>query len=250
MRRLGWGQALLVGLVLLVLAAALRAAWVGRQAARPEAPEEPQRPPGPLAGMVIVVDPGHGGWDPGAVVDGVKEKELTLQVALLLKEMLEERDAKVILTRSDDSHFSRTVREDLKQRVAMAAEHRADIYLSLHANKDRCNCWGAQTFYQKGGRPEGKILAMAIQNRLRALTETTRYALPGDYFVLRTSQMPATIVEMGFLSNRAERERLQQPEYQRTVARAIAEGVEDYRKQIAEQPGVVPENPADPSPGR
>lgn len=200
--------------------------------------------------MVVVVDPGHGGWDPGAVVDGVREKEITLQVALLVKEMLEERDARVILTREDDTHFARSVREDLRQRVALVAEHQADIYLSLHANKDRCNCWGAQTFYQKGGLPEGKILAMAIQNRLRALTETTRYALPADYYVLRNSQVPATIVEMGFLSNPSERERLQQPEYQRTVARAIAEGVEAYRRQIAEQPGVVPENPADPSPGR
>jgi len=239
-----------MGLVLLFVAVALRAALSGGQTSRREGPEEPERPPGTLSGMVVVVDPGHGGWDPGAVVDGVREKEITLQVALLVKEMLEERDARVILTREDDTHFARSVREDLRQRVALVAEHQADIYLSLHANKDRCNCWGAQTFYQKGGLPEGKILAMAIQNRLRALTETTRYALPADYYVLRNSQVPATIVEMGFLSNPSERERLQQPEYQRTVARAIAEGVEAYRRQIAEQPGVVPENPADPSPGR
>lgn len=247
MRRLGWGQAVLLGLVVLVLVVALRAVWVGGQTSRQETPKAPEKPPGPLAGMIIVVDPGHGGWDPGAVVAGVKEKDLTLQVSLLLKQMLEERDARVILTREDDSHYSRSVREDLRQRVALAAEHKADLYLSLHANQDRCRCWGAQTFYQKGGLPEGKILAMAIQNRLRELTETTRYALPADYFVLRTTQVPATIVEMGFLSNQAERERLQQPEYQRTVARAIAEGVEAYRRQVTQQPGVVPENPADPS---
>jgi len=165
-----------------------------------------------------------------------------------VKGMLEELDARVILTREADQHFSRSVREDLRQRVALVAEHNADILLSLHANKDPCNCWGAQTFYQKGGLPEGKILAMAIQNRLRELTATTRYALPGDYYVLRTTQVPAAIVEMGFLSNQKERQRLQEPEYQQILAKAIVQGVEAYRQQVKNNPGAVPENPADPSP--
>ncbi|MEW8976836.1 MAG: N-acetylmuramoyl-L-alanine amidase [Symbiobacterium sp.] len=248
MRRSVWTQVLLLGLVVLVVAVALHSAWRGMRALRQQAqePEAPAKEPGPLAGMVIVVDPGHGGWDPGAVVDGVREKDLTLQVSFLLKEQLEARDATVILTRDSDRHYSRSVREDLQQRVALVQEHQADLFLSLHANKDRCNCWGAQTFYQKGGLPEAKILAMAIQNRLRELTDTTRYALPGDYFVLRNTEVPAAIVEMGFLSNQTEREKLQQPEYQKIVARAIAEGVEAYRRHITEQPGLVPENPADP----
>lgn len=249
MRRSFWGQALLVGLAVLLVGAAVRLVWLGSQTARQEAePRAPERPPGPLAGMVILVDPGHGGWDPGAVVGGTREKDLTLQVGMLLKELLEERDARVVMTRSEDQHFSRTVREDLRQRVALVEEHKADLYVSLHANRDSCNCWGAQTFYQKGGLPEGKILAMAIQARLREQTPTTRHALPGDYYVMRTSKVPAVIVEMGFLSNPAEHERLLNPEYQKTVAGAIAAGIEEYRRQITTQPGVVPENPADPNP--
>jgi len=225
--------------------------WVGSQTSRQEAgPKAPQKPPGPLAGMVVLVDPGHGGWDPGAVVSGTKEKELTLQVGLLVKELLEQRDAKVVMTRSTDEHFSRTVREDLRQRVALVEEHKADLYLSLHANKDSCNCWGAQTFYQKGGLPEGKVLAMAIQGRLRETTPTTRHALPGDFYVLRNAKVPAVIVEMGFLTNPDEHRRLLEPVYQKTVAAAIAEGVESYRHQVTTQPGVVPENPADPNPSR
>lgn len=251
MRRFPLAQVVLIGLAAVVVLAALWPLWAGERTARPGGePEAPETPPGPLAGMVIVVDPGHGGWDPGAVVGGVKEKDLTLQVSQELKALLEERGARVILTRTDDTHFSRTVREDLRQRVALVAEHGADLFVSVHANQDRCNCWGAQTFYQKGGSPAGKTLAISIQNRLRERTDTTRYALPGDYYVLRTTEVPAAIVEMGFLSNGAEREKLQQPEYQRTLALAIAEGIEAYREHIARQPDVAPENPADPSPSR
>jgi len=248
-RRFPLTQALLAGLVAVVVLAALGLLRGGMRTAGPEGePQAPEGPPGPLAGMVIIVDPGHGGWDPGAVVGGVKEKDITLQVSQELRELLEERGAKVILTRADDRHFSRTVREDLRQRVALVTEHQADLFLSLHANQDHCNCWGAQTFYQKGGSAEGRTLAISIQNRLRERTDTTRYALPGDYFVLRSTEVPAVIVEMGFLSNSAERDKLQQPEYQRTIALAIAEGVEAYREHITRQPGVAPENPADPTP--
>lgn len=250
MRRFPVLQAVMAVLAVVVVLAGMRFV-AGLRADGPAGePQAPEAPPGPLAGMVIVVDPGHGGWDPGAVVEGVKEKDLTLQVSQVLKELLEARGARVILTRSDDTHYSRTVREDLRQRVALVSEHRADLFLSLHANQDRCNCWGAQTFYQKGGSAEGKTLAIAIQNRLRERTDTTRYALPGDYFVLRTTDVPAVIVEMGFLSHRPEREKLQQPEYQRTIALAIAEGVEAYREYLARSPGVAPDNPADPSPPR
>nr|PZN73630.1 MAG: hypothetical protein DIU55_02725 [Bacillota bacterium] len=253
MRRFPLRQALLLGLVAAVALAALWLWWSGRRTAGEGGEPESQQPTGPLAGMVIVVDPGHGGWDPGAVVAGVREKDLTLQVSQLLRAVLEERGARVVLTRTEDTQYSYTVREDLRQRVALAAEHGADLFLSLHANQDRCHCWGAQTFYQKGGSAQGRALAIAIQNRLRERTETTRYALPGDYFVLRTAPVPAAIVEMGFLSNAAERERLQQPDYQRTIAEAIADGVVDYREYIARHPDTAPENPADPDlapPGR
>jgi len=242
-------QAVLLGLVAAVLVAAAWPLWKGLRASREGGePQAPEPAPGPLAGLVIVVDPGHGGWDPGAVVAGVKEKDLTLQVARLLQEELEARGARVILTRTDDSAYSRTVREDLRQRVALVGEHQADLFLSVHANQDRCHCWGAQTFYQKGGSAEGRALAISIQNRLRERTDTTRYALPGDYFVLRTTAVPAVIVEMGFLSNADERGRMQQPEYQRTLAEAIADGVVDYREYAARHPGTAPENPADPGP--
>ena len=125
-------------------------------------------------------------------------------------------------------------REELGKRVALAERHNARAYVSIHANKDNCYCWGAQTFYQKnGGHPEGKALALAIQEQLRRNTPTTRVALAANYFVLRTNVAPAAMVEVGFLTNAKEHARLQDPEYQRTLARAVALGIADFfRSQV------------------
>ncbi len=181
-----------------------------------------------LRGITVVVDPGHGGWDPGAVVSGTREKEIVLEIGLKVKELLEQHGAKVVLTRESDESFSKATREDLGRRVALVEQHRAQVFISIHANKDSCNCWGAQTFYQRKGMPAGQRLAMAIQNQMRQLTTTTRTSLPADYFVLRTSPAPAAMVEVGFLSNAVEKERLQDADHQRTLALAITLGIADF----------------------
>lgn len=185
-----------------------------------------------LEGRVIVVDPGHGGWDPGAVANGTEEKGLVLAIALVVKQMLEEQGATVVLTRETDTHFARVIRQDLAQRVALAEQHNAHAFVSIHANKDRCNCWGAQSFYHKG-EESGKQLAEAIQGQMRRLTPTTREALPGNFYVLRNTTAPGTIVEVGFLSDSREAKRLQNPDYQRTLAEAITLGLADFfRSQV------------------
>lgn len=221
-----WRQVAIAGLALLLLGSLMRAAWPGR--ASVPASAELREAGRWLKGMVIVVDPGHGGVDPGAVVADTQEKILVLDIAKQLKGLLEQQGARVILTRETDTSYSRRIREDLTRRVALVAEHKANLYVSVHANKDGCRCWGAQTFYQKNGTPAGKELAMAIQNQLRRLTPTTRTALAADYFVLRTSPVPAAMVEVGFLTHGPEREKLKDPAYQRTVATAIALGLADY----------------------
>ncbi|MFZ5816895.1 MAG: N-acetylmuramoyl-L-alanine amidase [Bacillota bacterium] len=227
-----WRQAALVGLVVFFLGTGVRVAWVAGEPVR-QANAELESSAEYLKGLVVVVDPGHGGFDPGAVVKGTREKELTLQISFLLKELLERHGARVVMTRTADEDLDKTIRGDLTRRVAMVKESGAHLYVSVHANKDSCYCWGAQTFYQKGGMPEGRALAMAIQARLREMTPTTRQALAADYFVMRTSPVPATVVEVGFLTNAKEHERLLQPDYQRTIATAIALGIADFRKQQA-----------------
>ncbi len=182
-----------------------------------------------LRGTVIVVDPGHGGWDPGAVVHETREKELVLQISQVVEKALEAQGATVILTRDADTDFGRgSIRNELAGRMTVVGRHQPRVFLSIHANKDTCNCWGAQTFYQRSGAPAGKSLALAIQKRMRELTPTTRVALPANYYVLRTSPVPAAMLEVGFLSNETERKKLHEPAYQLTLAKAVSLGLIDF----------------------
>ncbi|MDB4896110.1 MAG: N-acetylmuramoyl-L-alanine amidase [Firmicutes bacterium] len=233
MRRYAWRQAAIAGLALLLMAAVVRTAWTGARTVMVDAQlKDAGRW---LRGRVLVLDPGHGGDDPGAVVRGTLEKHLVLEIGLTLKRLLEEQGATVVMTRDEDVDLGGPIREELGRRVALVGQHGAHVYVSIHANKDGCNCWGAQTFYQKDGMPAGQELALAIQNRLRKLTPTTRVALPANYFVLRTSPVAAAMVEVGFLTNAHEQGQLKDPAYQRTLATAMALGLADFfRSQVPE----------------
>lgn len=184
-----------------------------------------------VAGKVIILDPGHGGDDPGVVVGPIKEKEITLPIALKTKEVLEAQGARVILTRESDLDLGGKIREELGKRVQLVTEHGAHLYVSIHANNLNCNCWGAQSFYQRGGTVKGKALAFALQSQLKKWTPTTRTALEANYFVLRTSPVPAALVEVGFLSNSREAANLRDPAYHGLLANAIALGIADYFQQ-------------------
>lgn len=199
-----------------------------------------------LKGAVVVVDPGHGGGDPGAVVQGTREKDLVLPIGLTVKELLEGHGAKVVLTRERDEGLGGPIREDLGRRVAVIRQHQAQLFVSIHANTDQCRCWGAQTFYQKDGQPEARDLARSIQAQLRRLTPTTREALAANYFVLRNAGVPATVVEVGFLTDAKEHARLKDKEYQRTLALAIAVGISDHFRQYP--PPAQPEPPSQTPP--
>lgn len=210
-----------------------------------------------IAGKVIVLDAGHGGDDPGVIVGSTKEKDVTLPVALKTKAALEALGAKVVMTRETDVDLGGKIREELTKRVDLVAQNQAQLFVSIHANKLDCNCWGAQTFYQRSEKPgqndptkppepaslapeadrfaQGKTLAVAIQNQLRKWTPTTRVALQANYFVLRTAPVPAALVEVGFLSNGKEAANLRDPAYQSLVANAIALGIADYFQQASGQ---------------
>jgi N-acetylmuramoyl-L-alanine amidase len=231
MRQSGYRQVVIVGLVFFMIGLAARLVWARQEVARAQA--DLKAAGRWLDGVVVVVDPGHGGQDPGGVVDGTQEKQVVLEIALQLKRLLETQGAKVVLTRDRDMDHGGTIRAELSKRVALIAKHKGQLFISIHANKDRCRCWGAQTFFQRHGMPAGKQLAESIQNQLRLLTPTTRSALSADYFVLRTSPVPAAMVEVGFLTNAGEHERLKQPAYQQRLASAILLGLSDFvRSQV------------------
>ncbi|NLN28451.1 MAG: hypothetical protein GX161_09550 [Firmicutes bacterium] len=186
------------------------------------------------AGRVVVIDPGHGGADPGAVAaSGLLEKDVTLAIALHLERLLQGAGVHVVLTRRDDTdladpHAAVRKTQDLTRRVAVARGG-ADLFVSLHANSSPSPLWsGAQTFYSPGRAPDRR-LAERIQARLVSLLgPNRRRAAAADYYVLRESPVPAALVEVGFLSHPEESARLGSPAYQRRVAEAIYLGILDY----------------------
>jgi N-acetylmuramoyl-L-alanine amidase len=186
----------------------------------------------PVSKKVIVIDAGHGGFDPGAVSDsGTREDKINLIIARKLKKYLENQGAKVVMTRQIDEALGRTKREDMQKRVEIIRNSNADIVVSIHLNKfQQSKYYGAQTFYMAGSE-EGKRLAQCIQTQLIKVLNrgnTRQIKAVSDLLILKAGQAPSVIVECGFLSNPQEEKLLKTDEYQEQVAWAIYCGIVDY----------------------
>ena len=177
--------------------------------------------------VVIVVDPGHGGEDPGKVgVNDVLEKDLNLQIAKKVKKLLEEAGIKIVMTRTNDK-VPDAKKEDLNQRVQLINETKPTLALCIHQNSyPDAKIKGAQVFYHTI-TPEAEDVATIVQEQLRTVDPTnTRQIKENDtYFMLKNCQVPTIIVECGFLTNPEEAAKLTQEEYQDQIAQAICEGV-------------------------
>lgn len=186
----------------------------------------------PLPEVKIVLDAGHGGWDPGKPgTGGADEKLLNLSVAEKLAEYLELGGAEVILTRTADEALGSGKQADMAERKRIANETGADLLVSIHQNAfPSAKAKGAQVFYH-GNSGEGRLLAECVQESLRQRVDgsNTRQAKENkDYYILRTTKIPAVIVECGFLSNREEERLLNDAGYQEKLAWAIYCGILDY----------------------
>ncbi len=189
----------------------------------PSAEGLPQVPRGRFR---VVIDPGHGGPDPGAVgIGGLRETDVVLDVSLQLARLLQARGVQVLLTRTTE------VDVDLPPRVTLANSSGADVFVSVHANAlsmERPDVNGIETFYFAGGRSQ--FLAEAIQQQLMAISPGTpdRGARPGRFFVIRRTVMPSALVEMGFVTGEVDAPRLADPAYRRRLAQAVAAGILNY----------------------
>lgn len=177
--------------------------------------------------VVIVVDPGHGGEDPGKVgINDVLEKDLNLQIAKKVKKLLEEAGIKIVMTRTNDK-VPDAKKEDLNQRVQLINETKPKLALCIHQNSyPDAKIKGAQVFYHTI-TPEAEDVASIVQEQLRTVDPTnTRQIKENDtYFMLKNTQVPTIIVECGFLTNPDEAAKLTQEDYQDKLAQAICEGV-------------------------
>jgi N-acetylmuramoyl-L-alanine amidase len=182
--------------------------------------------------MIVCIDPGHGGQDPGAVANGIVEKEVNLTVALLAKQMLEAHGHEVALTRRSDTYFSHSARAEI------ASKAKADLYISIHHNASgNTSARGLEIYHSIAGGM-GAGLAEFIHQRYTVLipelpTRGIRTRAQSDgrdyYAVIRLTAMPAIIIEGGFLTNTNDAKLIKQQHFQERQAQAISQGVVLWR---------------------
>lgn len=178
-----------------------------------------------MKGKVIVIDPGHGGSDPGAVgKNKTQEKVINLQTANELKALLVKAGAKVIMTRT--SNTSRKL--ELSERVAISHKNQADVFISIHYNAGGPTATGIDTFYDTTYGNEAE-LAKCIQTEVIKQTGMkSRGVKTAGFYVVKKNEMPSVLVELGFISNPQEEKLISSKAYQQKAAKGIFNGLNKY----------------------
>lgn len=186
--------------------------------------------------VIVVVDPGHGGQDPGALspyLDGLSEKDITLDIGLKLRDKLEKAGIKVIMTREDDRELDSYWKEDVWARPRIANEANATLFVSIHVNSFDINVRNGDTYNgteiyhyaSSNGEFTGKDFAEIVGEEIKKGTDTKfNGVIKADYAVLRLSQMPAILIETAYITNREDHKRLNSDEFREDMAQAILKG--------------------------
>ncbi len=187
--------------------------------------------------LTVIIDAGHGGEDPGAVANGVREKDINLNIAYRLKEMFLMSGYDVVMTREEDKLLSGAgvsvskKQDDLLTRLAFTKDSNNCIFISIHQNKfglDKVH--GMQNFYGLNDE-NSKALAELVQREGASIADVgnKRVIKPGkDIYILEKATCPAILVECGFLSNSEEARRLTDGDYQTRLAFSIYKAVTDF----------------------
>lgn len=201
----------------------------------------------PLKGILVAIDPGHGGIDGGASLgEDFNEKDINLDISLKLQALLINAGADVVMTRDSDVSLenksdlqSSRYRRDLDARRNIVNNSNADIFVSIHTNCFRGNpkARGAIVFYHYSSG-DGKILAHMIGNSIKEVVyrdllgdaDLEPTVLPEDLFILRTAKIPGVLIETGFMTNWEEGRLLRQEHFQTAMAKAIVAGLQNYYK--------------------
>jgi N-acetylmuramoyl-L-alanine amidase len=177
----------------------------------------------------VVIDPGHGGPDPGAVgINSLRETDVVLDVGLQVAQLLQAKGVQVLMTRTSE------VDVDLPPRAALANSSGADLFLSIHANAlsmSRPDVNGIETFYFESPRARG--LAQAVQDEVLAVSPGSpdRGARTARFYVIRRTVMPSALVELGFVTGQLDSPRLADPAHRRRLALAISRGLLNVLRQ-------------------
>lgn len=188
---------------------------------QPEDAEEPEQTPEEPQAPLVVLDAGHGGTDPGTQVEGLDEKDLNLEVETQVAALLEAAGVRVARTRTEDVYVT------LADRAAMANELGADVFVSIHTNASSTSTEfrGVETYYL-AGRDDCRALAAALHASVLEATDAVDHSVRvGGYYVLRNTEMPAALVEMGYVTNEDDLALLRSEAYRTGIARGIADGI-------------------------
>lgn len=187
-----------------------------------------------LIGKVILLDPGHGGVDPGAIYKDIYEADINLSIAKKLEKVLGEAGAIVYLTRDGNYDLSLPgaqyrKRSDLSRRANIINSSNCDLYLSIHLNSESTGLWkGAQVFYDDIN-PRNEMIAKIFQEELKnSLKSNREYKEVKDMYLHKRVERPGILVEVGFLSNASDRFLLTNKEYQDKIANTLLEAIYNY----------------------
>jgi len=186
----------------------------------------------PLSGKSILIDVGHGGWDPGKVgARNTLEKDVNLAIALKLQQLLESSDAYVLMTRTEDKALGSSKKADMQGRRHLANMSSVDILVSIHQNAYASGGAKGPMVFHYSDTEHSKNLAGAIQEQMNKMLERSPKRTPKinkSYYILRATTVPAALVECGFLTNSWDLDCLKQEQYQEKVAWAIYMGIVNY----------------------
>lgn len=200
----------------------------GESEANGEETEETQVTPVPVDVPKIAIDAGHGGdSDRGTSWAGLKEKDANLAIARYLREILADMGYEICMIREDDTGV------ELQDRPAYAMANGADLYISIHQNAietENDATRGCEVWYVETRNDGSDVLAQYVVDALAAATGTRNRGIKvnNDLVVLKNCEVPACLVECGFMSSETERNNLFTPEYQKKVAQGIAEGIAQF----------------------
>ncbi len=174
---------------------------------------------------VVMIDPGHGGPDPGAIgIGGIQEKEIVMDISRQVAGILNQNGVQAILTRDGDYDF------DLPPRVAMAEQYNATAFVSIHANSinlSRPDVNGLETYYHDSGLDLARIIHTSV---LQATGMEDRRVRQARFYVLRRTSMPSVLVETGFVTGAQDAANFNSPNFRRQISEGIARGILQYLK--------------------
>lgn len=188
-------------------------------ASNPGPTQDPVPVSDPEPAVQVVIDAGHGGKDPGSSCEEAVEKDIALQLALLLQQKLEAEGITTLMTREGDDNIT------MAERVALANQAQAQLYISLHCNsyEEDARVMGLECYYWQSD--ESLALARTITQQVGQAGIKTREVKTEEYVVLRDSEMPAVLIETGFITNDQDRERLTNPDSQSVLMDAVTKAV-------------------------